>query len=119
MSVVSAEKNPAGGARVTMRMAVDFAAYTGSTDDASVSAISTAVQNCRKNGKTFTLRGGYTVYPGSDAAQAVYFSGASVSACTVSTAALTGNLTTAAGVELTSSVATVLPVSMIIWGDES
>lgn len=119
LSVLSVEKNPAGGARVAMRLTADFAAYTGSSDDATIAAVSTAVQNCRRNGKTFTLRGGFTLYPGYDAAQAVYFSGASVSACTVSTAALTGNLTNAAGTELTSSVATTVPVTMIVWGDES
>ena len=118
-SLISAEINPYGGARVTCRLTADFPAYTASSDDATIAAVSTAIQNMRRNGKTFTLRGGFTMLPGSDGAQAIYFSGAAVSACTVSTAALTGNLTVAAGTEYTSSVATTVPVTLCVWGDES
>jgi len=118
-SLISAEINPFSGTRVTCRLTADFGAYTASSDDATIAAVSTAIQNMRRNGKTFTLRGGFTMLPGSDGAQAIYFSGASVSACTVSTAALTGNLTVAAGTEYTSSVATTVPVTLCVWGDES
>lgn len=119
VSILAREKNPAGGARALYRLAVNFAAYTGSADDAAVNAIPTAVQNTQKNGLTFTLRGAATLYPGYDGSQAVYFSGASVSAATISGANATGNLTNAAGTELTSSVATTVPVTIIAWGDEA
>src|SRR5512143_81993 len=111
-SLISAEVNPYGGTRVTCRLTADFPAYTASSDDATITAVSTAIQNMRRNGKTFTLRGGFTMIPGTDGAQAIYFSGASVSACTVSTAALTGNLTNASCSEFTISVATTIPVTM-------
>lgn|SRR5512147_1145665 len=118
-SILESFKNPYGGTRLLAKMSVNFAAYTGSSDDAAVNAIPTAVQNTRRNGKTFTLRGACTLYPGSDGTQAVYFSGASVSAATISGANATGNLTNSAGTELTSSVATTVPVTVIAWGDES
>lgn len=119
VSILAREKNPAGGARGLARLAVNFAAYTGSGDDAAVNAIPTAIANSLRNGKTITLRGAATLYPGSDAAQAVYFGGASVSAATISGANATGNLTNAAGTELTSSVATTVPVTILAWYDES
>lgn len=119
VSILSHEKNPAGGARGLARIAVNFAAYTGASDDAAVNAIPTAIAASLRSGATITLRGAATLYPGNDGAQAVYFSGASASAATISGANSTGNLTNAAGTELTSSVATTVPVTLIVWYDES
>ena len=59
---------------------------------------------CR-DGKSSTLRGAVPAFAGYDGTQAVYATGASAQALTVSSDDLTGNLSNAAGTELTSAAA--------------
>lgn len=93
-------------ARKAYLLTVDFGVYTGSTDTASIAAVGATILAHTRNGKTVTLRGCIPIAPGYDtAAQAVYFTGLSVLAGTVSTDALTGQLSAADGTELTSSTA--------------
>jgi len=94
------------GARKAYLLSCDFAAYTGSGDTCTITGVGAAIATATKNGKTNTLRGGICVGPGADtAAQAVYPTGAAAIAMTVSSDDLTGNLSNAAGTELTSSTA--------------
>lgn len=96
----------AKGSRKTYQLTVDFGAYTGASDTASITGIGAAIAAKTRNGKTNTLRAVVPAGAGLDTnAQDVYFTGASVQAGTISSDDATGNLSTAAGVELTSSTA--------------
>ena len=107
------------GARKAYLLSCDFAAYTGSGDTATITGVGAAIASATKNGKTNTLRGGICVGPGADtAAQAVYCGGASVQALTVSSDDLTGNLTVAAGTEITATTA-CSGVQVLVVVDES
>ena len=107
------------GARKAYLLSCDFAAYTGAADTATITGVGAAIATATKNGKTNTLRGGICVGPGMDtAAQAVYCGGASVQALTVSSDDLTGNLTVAAGTEITSTTAST-GVQVLVVVDES
>lgn len=108
------------GARKAYLLSCDFAAYTGSGDTATITGVGAAIATATKNGKTNTLRGGICVGPGADtAAQAVYCGGASVQALTVSTDDLTGNLTVAAGTEITATTGLTSGVQVMVVVDES
>jgi hypothetical protein len=103
---VSGLRSKASTGRKAYLLTVDFGAYTGASDTAAISGVGAAILAHTRNGKTVTLRGAVPIAPGKDtAAQDVYFTGASVQAATVSTDDLTGNLSNAAGTELTSSTA--------------
>lgn len=88
-------------------LTVDFSsAYTGSADTASLAAVGATILAHTRNGKTVTLRGALPIAPGKDtAAQDVYFTGTAVQALTVSTDALTGQLSAADGTEVTTATA--------------
>ena len=87
-------------------LTVDFATYTGSTDTISIAAVGATILAHTRNGRTVTLRGAIPVAAGYDTAnQAVYATGASVQALTVSSDALTGHLGVAAGTEVTAATA--------------
>lgn len=74
-------------------VSADFAAYTGSTDDASLAGVGAAISARARDGKTRTLKAAMPMYSGADANnQAVDFAGASVAALTISTDDLTGEL---------------------------
>lgn len=95
-----------GSGRKAYLLTADFGAYTGASDDASLAGVGAAILAKTRNGKTVTLRGALPAAPGKDTnAQDVYFTGASVQALTVSTDALTGNLSIAAGTEVSTSTA--------------
>jgi hypothetical protein len=103
VSELRAKEHPG---RKAYLLTVDFAAYTGASDTASISGVGAAILAKTRNGKTMTLRGAVPIAPGYDtAAQAVYFTGTAVQAATVSSDALTGQLSGADGTELTSSTA--------------
>lgn len=102
------------GARNTARLALSFGAYTGSSDTASVSGVTTAISNTLRNGKTITPRAAICSAAGGDASQSIY-----TGAITVSGATMTFDLTTAAGVEITSTTGTVRPVMVDVSFDES
>lgn len=71
----------------------DFAAYTGSSDDAALALVSATISDRARDGKTRTLLWAAPAYCGADANnQAVNFTGASVAALTISTDSLTGEL---------------------------
>lgn len=90
------------GAREVWLLTVDFGAYTGAADDASIAGVGAAISSTCRDGKTRTLRSGMCAFAGKDTNdQAVY----TTPALTVSTDALTGNLAVAAGTEITSSTA--------------
>jgi hypothetical protein len=73
----------------------DFAAYTGSTDDASLAAVGAAISARARDGATRTLLWGAPAFCGADANnQAVNFCGTSVAALTISTDDFTGELCT-------------------------
>lgn len=103
---VSLLRSKEGSGRKAYLLTVDFAAYTGASDTASISAVGAAILAKTRNGKTVTLRGALPIGPGKDtAAQDVYFTGTAVQAATVSSDDLTGQLSNAAGTELTTSTA--------------
>lgn len=103
---VSLLRSKEGSGRKAYLLTCSFGAYTGSTDDASLANVGATILAHTRNGKTLTLRGAVPAAPGKDtAAQDVYFTGGAVEALTVSSDSLTGNLSNAAGTELTSSTA--------------
>lgn len=71
----------------------DFAAYTGSSDDATVTGVPAAINARVRDGRTRTLLWGAPAYCGADANnQPVNFTGTSVAALTISTNDFTGEL---------------------------
>lgn len=108
------------GARRAYLLSCEFPAYTGSGDTATITGVGAAISTATKTGKTLTLRGGICVGAGADtAAQAVYCGGASVQAMTVSSDDLTGNLTIAAGTEITATTGVSSGVQVLVVVDES
>lgn len=92
----------------------DIGAYTGSTDDGSLAAVGAFIAGQTDNGKTITLRSAVNAYPGLDTAAQLVYTGA----LTVSTDALTFNLTNISGTELTSSTAST-GIGLVVVVDES
>lgn len=108
----------ANGTRKTYLLTVDFAAYTGASDDASIAAVGATIAARTRNGKTNTLVAGSPACssgPGRDTAQQAVFFGGTIAK---STDALTSNLCTAAGVEITTSTACT-GCEVIVSVDES
>lgn len=90
------------GARKTYEVCVDFPAYTGASDSFSIAGVGAAIAAKNRNGKTHTLLQAMCIGAGYDTNSQAVFTGA----CTVSTDALTGNLTTSDGTtEITTSTA--------------
>lgn len=107
------------GKRKAYMLTCTFPAYTGSTDTATVNGVGAAIAAETKNGKGSppTLIAGLSL-PGYDtAAQAVYFTGLSVQAATVSSDNLTGQLSDNTGTELTAATASQ-GVRVIVTVDE-
>ena len=103
VSELRAKEHPG---RKAYLLTVDFAAYTGASDTASIASVAATILAHTRNGKTMTLRGAVPIAPGYDTnAQAVYFTGTAVQAATVSSDSLTGQLSGSDGTELTSSTA--------------
>lgn len=108
------------GARKAYLLSCEFPAYTGSADTATITGVGAAIATATKNGKTNTVRGALCVGAGADtAAQAVYATGTSVQAMTVSTDDLTGHLAVAAGTEITATTGVTSGVQMVVIVDES
>src|SRR6185312_5311191 len=98
--------------RKVYHLSVDFPAYTGSSDTMTVTGVNTAIAAATRNGRTLTLRAAVPGQPGQDTtAQAVFATG-------TTTGDLAGNLTDAAGTELTSTTA-VSGVGIIAVVDET
>lgn len=100
--------------RKSYLVSAGFAAYTGASDSAQLSAVGVAIAAKTRNGKTNTIRSACCVGAGLDTAAQSVFTGA----VTVSTDDLTFNLTNAAGTELTSSTA-CSGVEIVVVVDES
>lgn len=74
-------------------VSADFAAYTGSSDDAALALVSATISARARDEKTRTLKWAAPAASGADANnQAVDFCGASVAALTISSDSLTGEL---------------------------
>lgn len=108
-------ESPSGdGNRKVYLCTYDFGAYTGASDDATVTGVTAAIESRTRDGVALTLRWGAAAHAGSDTNnQAVY-----VGACTVSTDDLTFNLANAAGTELTSATAST-GVGIMVGVDET
>lgn len=91
-----------------------FPAYTGSTDDATVTGVGAAISACCDNGKTYTLRSAINGIAGIDTNGQIVYTGA----LTVSTDALTFNLAIAAGTEITATTPST-GVGIFVAVDES
>lgn len=95
----------------------DFAAYTGSSDDATIAAVGAAISARVRDGATRTLLWGAPALCGADANnQAVEFCGTSVAALTISTDDFTGELCTVNTVstEVTSTSGTTYGVGIMV-----
>jgi len=74
-------------------LSVDFAAYTGSTDDADVLLVTTEINARARDGRTRTLKWGAPMYSGADTAnQAVDLCGTTVAALAITSETLAGEL---------------------------
>jgi hypothetical protein len=101
----------------------DFGAYTGSTDTSTITGIVTAIAAATRNGKTLVLRAVVPCIAGMDAnSQGVHMTGTAVAACTIAnpttTGDATGQLSNAAGTEVTSTSGTTVGVGVIAIVDE-
>jgi hypothetical protein len=94
------------GSREAWFITVDFNAYNGAADTASLLGVGAAIDATARDGKASTLRSGACVIAGADTnKQAAYFTGTAVQALTVSSDNLTGQLSDASGAELASATA--------------
>ncbi len=108
------------GIRKAYLISCEFPAYTGASDTATITGVGAAITTATKTGRTLTLRGGLPVQAGFDTAgQAVYATGTAVQAMTVSSDDLTGNLSNAAGAELTATTGASQGVMIVAIVDES
>lgn len=105
----------ANGARKTYHVTADFAAYTGSSDDGTLTGVGAFIKGRNRNGKTHTLRGATCIGAGWDTANQAVYTGT----CTVSTDALTFNLAVAAGTEITATTGLTRGVEFAVVVDES
>ena len=93
-------------ARKAYLLTVDFGAYTGASDTASLANVGATIAARTRNGRTVTLRGAVPIAPGLDTnAQSAFFTGTAVQALTVSSDSLTGQLSASDGTELTTATA--------------
>lgn len=95
----------------------DFAAYTGASDDASLTGVGAAISARARDGATRTILWGAPAYCGADANnQAVNFCGTAAAALTVSTDDLTGELCTVNTVstEVTSTSGVTYGVGILV-----
>lgn len=102
---VSHLRSQANSGRKVYLITLDFAAYTGAADTASVANVGATIAARTRSGKTVTLRGAVPSAAGRDSSQDVYLTGTAAAALTVSSDSLTGQLSNAAGTELTSATA--------------
>lgn len=107
------------GARKAYLVTADFGVYSGSGDTATITGIGAAIATHVRNGKTNTLRAVAPIQPGVDTnAQAVYFTGTSVQAGTISSDDATGQLSDSGGTELSAATASQ-GVAIVAIVDES
>lgn len=108
------------GSREAWFVTADFGAYTGAADTASLVGLGAAIDATARDGKVSTLRGGICVLAGADTnKQAVYFTGTAVQALTVSSDNLTGQLSDAAGAEVTTSTDLASELGLMVVVDRA
>jgi hypothetical protein len=108
------------GSRESWFITADFGAYTGATDTASIVGLGAAIDATARDGLASTLRGGVPALAGADTnKQAVYFTGTAVQALTVSGDNLTGQLSNAAGTEVTSSTDLASELGILVIVDRA
>jgi hypothetical protein len=101
----------------TYLVTCDFLAYTGSGDTATVTGLGAAILAKVRNGKTTTLKAVQCIGAGKDAAAtplAVYFTGTSAWAGTISSDDATGHLAVVAGTEITATTGTTKGVELAV-----
>lgn len=112
VQLLSGNPNGVGGHKVYL-CSVSFPAYTGAADTMSINGVSAAISAKVRDGKTRAMIAGAVpvrAHPGVDTAgQAVY-----VGTLTISTDALTGNLTDAAQTELTATTGVSAGVGVLV-----
>jgi hypothetical protein len=116
-SITGATLLRAKGPLKTYLVTANFAAYTGAADTATVNGLGAAILAKTRNGKTTTLKGVNCIGPGYDAAgTAVYYTGTSAWAGTISSDDSTGHLAVAAGTEIsaTSGVTTGVELAVTV-----
>lgn len=110
----------AGALSKAFLITADFAAYTGASDDATITGVNTAIAAAERNGKTLTLRSAARFYSGYDTAnQAVYVDTAITLSNQTTTGDLAFDLANAAGTELTSTTGVSTGVPVIVVVDEA
>ena len=91
-------------------VAVDFPAYVASTDTFSVAGVGAAIASWTKDGKTYKLLNAQQAGFGKNSAGTAV----TCNAITVSTDALTGNLTDIAGTEIDLPGGTTVPLMWMV-----
>ena len=94
----------------TFLVHVDFPAYVASTDTFSIAGVGAAIGSWTKDGKTYTLRNAQQAGFGKNSAGTAV----TCNAITVSTDALTGNLTDIAGTEIDVPLGTTVPLQILV-----
>lgn len=108
------------GSREAWLITVDFGAYTGAADTASLLGVGAAIDATARDGKASTLRSGVCVFPGADTnKQLAFFTGTAVQALTVSSDDLTGQLSNAAGSELATATALDCELGIVVCVDRA
>lgn len=113
--------NPSGAGANTKVFLIEagFAAYTGSSDSATITGCNTAIAAHERNGKTLTLRSAARAHAGLDTnAQACYVDTSISLSNTTTTGDLAFDLADAGGTELTSSTA-CSGVGVVVVVDEA
>ena len=91
-------------------VSVNFGAYVAAADTFSIAGVGAAIGTYTRDGKTYTLRDAMVVGFGKNSAGTAI----TCSAVTVSTDALTGNLTDIAGTEIDVPLGTVSPLMFMV-----
>lgn len=113
--VVAVEESHSKGNRETWLLTASFAAYTASADTATIAGVGAYISGLAHDGKARTLKWAGP-YLGADngAGTIVYFTGASVDALTISTDALTGEISGNTGTETDTTVTTNLGIMVCV-----
>lgn len=95
---------------------VNFGAYVASADSYNIAAVGAAIAASRRTGKTITIRQACNASPGRNSAGTAVYAGAP----TVSTDALTGNLTQVdLSTEIDVPLGTTVPIAILVFYSEA
>lgn len=99
----------------TYLVTCNFGAYDASADTASVTGLGAAILAKNHNGKTHTLKSVMCIGAGYDSDNtAVYFTGTSAWAATISSDDATGHLAVIAGTEASDTTSTTVGVELAV-----